>query len=229
MPEQYDRPSREVNKITKKLFKGKEGKAFRKQVIDYLRTTIPQTGAYDAGRGMLPQLGGLLQQGINYQQSVLPAAQDAVQRGLRGEFFDIAPWQRFAERNLQRNTVPEIAQTFATLNAANSSDTSGQIANAVRDTYFGLGQQGAQMNFEAQNALVNQGGLGNYFNAAQQPANLAFSGTNQLFGTDLAARQAEQSLMPGGASLWPSFLGSGGTFDAMSQQASRGRIADEAE
>lgn len=220
---EYDKPSRIANRVARKILRGKKGKAYGRALVDYLRDTIPLTEAYTAGRGFLPQMGGLLQQGINYQQSMLPAAAEAVQKGLAGNFFDIAPWQAYAERGLQRNTIPEIAQTFATLNSPLSSDTTGQIGNAIRDTYFGLGAQGAEMNFNAKNALINQGGLGNFFNAAQQPANLAFSGANQLFNADLTARQAEQSGKAGAATLFPSFVG--GNNQDLSQTSSRGRIS----
>lgn len=223
---QYDRPSKEANKITKDVFKGKEGKAFRRQLVDYLRNAVPLTEAYTAAREQfLPQLSGLLQQGINYQQSALPLAQQAVHEGLQGRFFDIAPWQQYAERQLQRTSIPNIAQTFATLNTPNSSDTTGQIINAGRDAYTELGALGAGMNFQAKNALINQGGLGGYFNAAQQPANLGFGGVNQLLGSDMALRQAEQSGMPGAGSLFPSFLGTG--LEPLSQQSSRGRLSNE--
>lgn len=222
-----DRPSKEADKLTKLTFKGKEGKEFRRNVVDFLRNVTPLTEAYTSGRDLLPQLGGLLQSAIGQQQAILPTATDVVNRGLRGQFFDIGPWQDYVQRQLQRQTAPSLAQSFAGLNVPMSSDFTGQLIGANRDAYTDLAARGALMNFEAQNALINQGGLGNFFNTLQQPANIAMQGANQLLGTDLLARQVEKSAEPGAAPLFQSFLQGG--LEPLSVISSRGRATQEVE
>lgn len=227
MAKRYDYTSKEARKLAKLAFKGREGREYRQSVVDFLRNTTPLTEAYGAGRDMLPQLGGLLQSAISTQQSVLPAATQAVQQGLAGNFFDIAPWQAYAERNLHREQMPGIAQTFATLGTPLSSDTSGQLTNAIRDTYLDLAMQGAGMNFAAKNALINEGGLQGFFNATQQPFNTGIAGTQGLFNADLQARQAEKSAQPGAAPLFPSFV-QGGLAPLAGIETS-GRISEDVE
>lgn len=209
MATRYDYTSKQARKLAKLAFKGQEGREYRQSVVDFLRDTVPLTEAYGAGREQLAGMGGLLQSAISSQQSVLPAAQQAVQQGLAGNFFDIAPWQAYAERNLHREQMPGIAQTFATLGTPLSSDTTGQLTNAIRDTYLDLAMQGAGMNFAAKNALINEGGLQSFLTSAQQPFNTSLQGTQGLFNADLQGRQAEASARPGAASLFPSFVQGG--------------------
>src|SRR5262245_61301357 len=138
MVDRYDRSSKEAMKIVKQVFKGKQGKQYRKDLASYLTTPMPLTSAYKQAEGFVPQVGPQLQQALDYQNSVLPAATQAVNQGLAGNFFDIGPWQQYAERNLRRETIPNIANTFSMLGTPLSSDTTGQITNATRDTYLDL-------------------------------------------------------------------------------------------
>ena len=225
MVKRVDKTSKEAMKINKWVFRGKEGRAYRQSIVDFLRDVVPLTDAYTAGQTQVGNLGGYLQDAINAQRSVLPAAQQAVQQGLTGNFFDIAPYQQYAERELARNTIPNIANTFATAGTPLSSDTTGQITNATRDTYLDLAARDSLMEFQAKNGLINQGGLGDYMNAAQQPANLGFSGTTQLFGADLAARQATASGQPGASSLFPSYIQGG--LMPLNQTETAGRAVEE--
>jgi len=229
MATKVDKPSRWADILTKKLFKGKKGKVFREQLLTYLKTPNPPLGpgglyAKDLA-GQLSGPTGLLSQAIGQQQAMLPQWTNAVNQGLSGNFFDIGPAQQFAERGLRRETIPTISQTFSTLGSPLSSDTTGQITNAVRDTYLDLAAQDALMEFQAKQGLVNQGGLTSYFNAVQQPSNLALGGAEQLSNLDAAQRSAQQSTMPGAASLYPSFLSSG--LEPLSQISSRGRTIAE--
>lgn len=243
MATKVDKPSKWADKLTQKLFKGKKGKAFREQLLTYLKTPNPPLGVgsktadYLLGQiggpnGLAAQTRGLLDEAVMTQQGMLPAWQNAVNQGLSGNFFDIGPAQAFAERGLHRETLPAINQSFATLGSPLSSDTTGQITGAVRDTYLDLAAQDALMEFQAKNALVNQGGLSAFMQGAASPLGLAQGTTNQFqqlaassADIDAVQRAAQQSTLPGAASLFPSFLNSG--LEPLSQISSRGRTIAE--
>lgn len=249
MAKKIDYPSKVADRLTKKLFKGKKGKAFREQLLNYMKTPNPPLGPasgysqdlatqlYGPGGASSKLFGtsgspGYLDIAANAQLGMLPAYTQAVQQGLSGNFFDIGPAQEFAERGLRRETLPAINQSFATLGSPLSSDTSGQITNAVRDTYLDLAAQDALMEFQAKQGLVNQGGMGAYGAYAQQPAGTYLGAVNQLAGApaqltdlDAAARAAQQSTRPGAASLFPSFISS--TLSPLSQISSAGRTIAE--
>lgn len=224
MASRLDSPSKWTHKLVNKLFKGAEGKALRADILSYLRSGNPPPGpGYFGAQQLLGQAPGLLQNAIGAQQGMLPMYQQAVQQGLTGNFFDITPMQQFAERELYRNTMPSINQSFASLGTPLSSDFTGQQIGAVRDTYLDLAAQDALMEFQAKQGLVNQGGMGAYANYAQQPANLALSGTGQLNDLDTALRATEMSTRPGAATLFPSFLDS---LEGESNIVSRGRMTE---
>lgn len=303
---QPDKPSKYANKLTKKLFKGKKGKAFQQTLLDYMQRPNPPTGpafggsqalvdllvggggsrptttptsttrtpfrgnrwdnaqaaeghkasptystARGAGGGLIGQtladmqvLGALglgnLVDTIARSQAIMPQYTEAVQQGLSGNFFDITPFQEYAERALRRETMPTIAQTFSTLGSPLSSDFTGQTTNAIRDTYLNLAAQDAAQEFAAKNALVNQGGLQAYMQGilpdvtnslggladiGQVAPNLALGAANQLANLDTMQRATQQSTQPGAAQLFPSWIS--GPLSSLSQISSAGRIIPE--
>jgi hypothetical protein len=224
MPKYPAKGGKVADRLLKKMFiKGKKGKANLQALMDYINEPIPLGPGYEGSNQLIgglvgnPTDPGLIEEAIAAQRSILPQYADAVQRGLNNQFFDIAPYQEYAERGLRRETIPAIAQTFAGLNTALSSDTTGQITNAVRDTFLDLAAQDAGMEFQAQNALVNQGGLTEYMAAEGMPAQTALGYSQNLQGLDTQSRQLAQSAKPGAGSLFPSQLeGSVGTASQIS-------------
>jgi hypothetical protein len=170
-----------------------------------------------------PGQAGLVEQTIGNQQALFPQYQQAVQSALEGDFFDIAPYQAYAERALNTQTRPQIAQTFAGLNTGLSTDLTGQVTGAIENTYLDLAAQDAMRDFEAQHAVVNQGGYGDYLTAAGAPAATATQYASTLQDLDTQSRTLQESATPGAGNLFPSAFG-GGFGDASSLEAATRKV-----
>lgn len=210
-----DKGSKVASKAIRKAYlKGQPGKSALQDLVNFLTAVMPLGTGFYGSQGLINQLygpagagGGLVGQAIAQQQSMIPAYAEAVQRGLSGDFFDISPYEDYAYRQLQTRAVPDIQQTYATLGSPMiSTDMSGQLIGAHRDTALELATLDATQDYGAALQMATQGAP-TFLDAATSPADTgaAYAG----LGTDLdfAQRTAEQSALPGAAGLFPSAFG----------------------